>query len=169
LKIEVVATNGNEIRRVAWIHGSLGGISGGNHVRIGEDIHFTYHESGEFHIKRDNIKLSKSFGPKLSEFKGRFMLSMVAFSKEISALPYRKCEFKRTDEVIYIDTRFGQRKEVQLGMHLVENNRRDLLVPTLGRITLTDNGFTVSSQGEMPTHIHVFTSFNPWLEVEIFQ
>ena len=86
-RIEVLVTNGCEIRRFLWIERTSNGIYYGFCSEGGEMYHMSYHEDGNLFHYFMGKTIPKGKGPKLSDFKGLRQLSSIACTDEIGKLP----------------------------------------------------------------------------------
>jgi hypothetical protein len=149
-RIEVLVTDGSEIRRLLWLERRPNGVYWGWCSEGGEIFHASYHEDGNRFWIVQGKHQPQGAGPKLSEFKGCLQLANVAVRniKNIPmTAPYR---FKRLDSVVYIDMRTFREKGVNLDLFLLEPFRLDLLNPLF-------RSYWTGSQ------LHVFTSVEPWV------
>jgi len=117
-EIAVVITDGTSVRKLSWIKRTSKGFYL-SFLDPSNPIHISYHEDGEFHLRKDttrpvkgNVSLSVPIIPQglrqpLTNFYGEeeiytFVLDLSAES--LSCLPLfkkRKC-----DDMLYIDTRY---------------------------------------------------------------
>lgn len=148
-RIEVLITDGSEIRRFLWVERLSNGVYFGS---CGPDgfIHWTYHEDGRRSIKIREKNQKVGSGQKLSEFKGIFHLGQIAYSwlgRDIHK-PYR---FKKLDSVVYIDKR-NYENGLAMDLFLLEPFKFELL-----------NQFCDGLQKD--SQIHIFTSVEPWVAI----
>jgi hypothetical protein len=150
-RIEVLVTDGSEIRRLLWVERRPNGIYSGS---CGPDgfIHSTYHEDGNRFMKIRGKLQQIGSGQKLSEFKGIFHLGQIAYSwmgKIIITLP--SYNFRKIDSVIYIDMR-NYENGLDMDYFLLEPSKLELLNQFC-------DGLRKDSQ------IHIFTSVEPWVVI----
>jgi hypothetical protein len=149
-RIEVLMTDGSEIRRLLWVKRQPNGVYFGS---CGSDgfIHWSYHEDGNrFMTIRGKIQEVGS-RQKLSEFKGIFHLGQIAYSwfgRDPSAPLF---QFKKLDSVVYIDKR-NYENGLTMDLFLLEPFKIGLLNQFCG-------GLRKDSQ------IHIFTSVEPWIAI----
>jgi hypothetical protein len=148
-RIEVVATDGEEIRRLLWIEQSSDGSFYWGLVIPKMDLHSSYHASGKFRFSNYHEPLKEQ---KLSDFKGIRNLSTIAVGKDVKRITYKPFKQKKLDGVIYIDFRSMKKDTVNIHLFLVEQGRLELLQDLLKRAA-------------PDLQITIFTFVEPWLVV----
>jgi len=149
-RIEVLVTDGTEIRRAIWIERKPNGLYWG-WCSTGEIFHASYHEDGRLFWKVGGKTQPISTGSRLSEFTGiRPLVNIgVASMLKMPTLPYK---LRKLDSVVYIDLRTFGEDGINLDLMLLEPGKLELLDPLL-------KGWWAGS------HLHVFTSIEPWVVV----
>jgi len=154
-RLEVLVTDGGQIRRLIWIERTSNGIYWGYCSEGGEIFRQTYHNDGNrFSIVADKTRPIGT-GPRLSQFKGVLQLASTGWAPNIDLfkLPLTTSyQFKRLDSVVYIDIR-PIRKGVNVDLFLLEPLRLEFLNPLLEK------------SYRNPQTIHIFTSIEPWVAV----
>ena len=152
-RIEILVTDGREIRRFIWMERTSNGIYWGYCSEGGEIFRASYHEDGNKFWTVEGKTRPVGAGPRLSEFRGIHQLVNASVSVDhLLDLPITTpYELERSDSVVYIDLRpFGPK-----GLHLVimEPLRFELLSGLLKK------PYWKNSQ------IHVFTPIEPWVAI----
>ena len=148
-RIEVLVTDGQQIRRLLWLERKPNGMYLG-WCSKGEYFHVTYHEDGNMFWKIEGKAQPIKQGPRLSELKGLYPLSNMGVA-EIKELPLLEYKLRQVDSVVYIDSRTYP-KGFNLDVFLVEPERLDYLNPLFQQ-------FWKRAQW------HIFTSVEPWVVV----
>jgi hypothetical protein len=148
-RVEVVATDGEEIRRLLWIEQSKDGSFYWGLVIPENNLHSSYHASGTFRFSNYH-ELSQR--QKLPNFKGISNLSTVAVAKDVKKITYKPFKPKKLDGVVYIDFRAMKRNTVNIHLFLIEQDHLELLTGLL-------------SMASPDLQITIFTFMKPWLVV----
>lgn len=149
--IRVVATDGAVTKKILWICGTK------KHICYGWDVpenigHFTYHQSGKVHYKRNNKILGDVIQKiSLSNFKGKIQVGNGGFNRNLSGLPNVDFDYKKVDGLVWIDIRTikqSKKDSCNIDFQLVEPGRKDLIY-------------------QWPGHrsIHIFTFVQPWVVI----
>jgi hypothetical protein len=150
-RIEVLVTDGSEIRRFFWIERTINGVYFGS---CGPDgfIHWTYHNDGRRFVNIRENPEEVSAGQKLSEFKGIFHLGQIVYSwmgSDMVMLSPRN--FKKIDLVVYIDKR-NYENGLAMDIFLLEPFKLELL----------NQFYDGPRKG---SQILIFTSVEPWIAI----
>ncbi|MHA1832447.1 MAG: hypothetical protein ACTSV7_00530 [Candidatus Baldrarchaeia archaeon] len=148
-RVEVVATDGEEIRRLLWIEQLKDGSFYWGLVVPKSDVHSSYHASGTFRFSKYHEPLERQ---KLSNFKGISNLSTVAVAKDVKKIAYKPFKPKKLDGVVYIDFRAMKKNTVNIHLFLIEQGHPELLQGLL-------------SMASPDLQITIFTLMKPWLVV----
>lgn len=148
-RVEVVATDGEEIRRLLWIEQSKEGSFYWGLVIPKSDLHSSYHSSGALHFSKYHEPLERQ---KLSNFKGINNLSTLAVAKKVKKITYKPFKPKKLDGVVYIDFRAMKKNTVNIHLFLMEQGHPEFLQGLL-------------SMASSDLQITIFTVMSPWLVV----
>jgi hypothetical protein len=148
-RIEIIATDGKEMRRLLWIEQSKDKSFYWGLVIPESDLHSSYHASGRFRFSNYHELLERQ---KLSDFKGISNLVTVAFAKDVKKITYKPFELKKLDGVVYVDFRAMKKDTVNIHLSLIEQSHPELLQGLL-------------SMASSDLQISIFTFTKPWLVV----
>jgi len=149
-RVEIVATDGEEIRRLLWIEQSKDGSFYWGLVIPKSDVHSSYHTSGKFHF---SIYHKSSQRQKLSNFKGIANLAGLAVIKNLKKITYKPFKPKKLDGVVYVDFRAMKQHTINIDLFLIEQGHPELL-----------QGFLKRAAPDL--QITIFTAMKPWLVVD---
>jgi hypothetical protein len=150
-RIEVVATDGIETRRLIWVEQCEdGSFYWGICIPKG-DFHSSYHASGEMHFSKYH---EAQTWEKIAEFKGTRQLCFVGIINDLSKIHNSPYERKKLDGVAYVDVRTLQSNQISMSLHLVEKEHTEVLE-------------SVTKFFKNPT-ISLFTFTNPWVAIAVY-
>lgn len=139
MMIEVLAPDGESVRRVLWISMYEDGISIG-YVREGErsDQHWTYHSDGGVVFTGGGTKWRQGEKPRLDKVKGIDQLITIPIPvplKDSSAYPIysRKSSTENLEAVIYVDDALFPHGGVACTLYVVEPHRAEHLPRSMTR------------------------------------
>jgi len=157
MHLEVLATDGTQIKRVLFIDQTSNGIYAG-WIFKDRVTYLTYHNDGNRFIttkinnESEEIKEYLGKAQTLDNFRGLFQIADFSFASSISKLPYLpEYKLKRLDSILYIDTR-SYAQGIGCSVLLLEPNKFDLI-----------NNIVFHKEEEF----HIFTKFNPWILVSV--
>lgn len=116
-RVEVLATDGEEIRRLMWIEQAKDGSFYWGLVIPRSDVHSSYHPSGEFHF---SLYHKPSQRQKLANFKGITKLAGLAVIKNLKKITHKPFEPRKLDGVVYIDFRAMEQDTINIDLLLIE-------------------------------------------------
>jgi len=148
-RVEIVVTDGDEIRRLIWIVQGADGSFYWGLVVPKSDTHSTYHASGRFQFSKHH---KPSEWAKLSEFKGIKNLASVAVIKDLKKITFKPFKLSRLDGVVYVDFRSMKKDTVNIHLYLIEPGHPESLKGVL----------SIPSEDKQIT---IFTVMKPWLAV----
>lgn len=148
-RVEVVVSNGVEMRRLLWIEQSENGSFYWGLVVPDSDLHSSYHASGTFRSSRHHEPSERQ---KLSEFKGLSYILTIAVVKDVKRITYKPFELKELDGVFYIDFRAMKRDTVNIHLFLIEKDHLELL-----------HGFLSKASSDL--QMTIFAFMRPWLVI----
>lgn len=148
-RVEVVATDGEEIRRLLWIEQAKDGSFYWGLVIPESDVHSSYHASGKFHFSRYHEPMMRQ---ELATFEGVSNLSAIAVVKDLKKITYKTFKPRKLDGVVYIDFRAMEKDTVNIHLFLIEQNRSELINKLL-------------TKAGSDLQITIFTAMKPWLVV----
>jgi len=150
-RIEVVATDGVETRRLIWVEQRKdGSFYWGGCIPKG-DFHSSYHASGEMHFSRYH---EAQTWDAIASFKGVRQLCFVGIIKDLSRIHHSPYKRKKLDGVAYVDVRTLKSNQISISLHLVEKGNKEF-VESFNKIF------------KNPT-ISLFTFTNPWVAIAVY-
>jgi hypothetical protein len=150
-RIEVLATDGVETRRLIWVEQCEdGSFYWGVCIPKG-DFHSSYHASGRMHFSKYH---EAQIWEKIAHFKGVRQLCFVAIFKDLSKIHNSPYERKKLDGVAYVDVRTLKGNQISISLHLVEKGNTEF-VESFNKIF------------KNPT-ISLFTFTNPWVAIAVY-
>jgi hypothetical protein len=150
-RIEVVATDSIETRRLIWVEQCEdGSFYWGPCIPKG-DFHSSYHASGEMHFSKYH---EAQIWEKIEGFKGIRQLCFVGIIKDLSQIHNSSYERKKLDGVAYVDVRTLKSNQISISLHLVEKGHTEF-VESLTKIF------------KNPA-ISLFTFTNPWVAIAVY-
>lgn len=150
-RVEVLATDGEEIRRLMWIEQAKDGSFYWGLVIPRSDVHSSYHPSGEFHF---SLYHKPSQRQKLANFKGITNLAGLAVIKNLKKITHKPFEPRKLDGVVYIDFRAMEQDTINIDLLLIEQGHPELLQRFLKRAA-------------PDLQVTIFTVMKPWLVIAI--
>ena len=154
-RIEILATDGVLKVRLMWIQ--VGRDIYWGHLIKGHNIHFAYHENGEYHLKTADAGTEevryRTQWPPLSLFEGMAAIAGFALDKQLDGLPWIPYRNERIDYMVWIDTRSIRDRVLRTTILAVEPGRGDLI------------SSLVQSSPTCP--IYVYGSTKPWIAVQV--
>ena len=158
-RIEVLVTDGIEIRRLLWVqrkpNGVYFGMCNSMSNEFGEIMHFSYHEDGNRFLTLKGKKMALGVGQRLSEFKGIFHIGQTVDAWVGKDVGHELYQYRKLYSAIYIDRR---NFESGLNMHLW------LLEPFRFELLTNELAIERGNLGEF-SEIHIFSSLEPWIVV----
>ena len=149
-RIEVVATDGKETRRLIWIKQGKDGSFYYGDCTTGSGFHISYHESGEWHFdKYEKLALEKTVN-----LKGARQLGGYIINRNLSEIDRSPNKFRESD-VVYVDIRTFKTDYIRINLHLVEKGCFEAL----------------KSFPEIVNNpeISLFTFTNPWVAITVYR
>ena len=154
-RIEILATDGVLKVRLMWIQ--VGRDIYWGHLIKGHDIHFAYHETGEYHLKTADAGTEevryRTQWPPLTALKGMAAIAGFALDKQLDGLPWIPYTNERIDYMVWIDTRSMPDPVLRTTILAVEPGRGDLI------------SSLVQSAPSCP--IYVYGNAKPWIAVQV--
>ena len=150
-RIEVVATDGIETRRLIWIQqGRDGSFYWGPCIPEG-GFHSSYHASGKMLFSKYH---EPTVWERISKFKGIRQLSFIGMIKDLRKIHYSPFEHKKLDGVVYVDVRTLKGDQISISLHLIEKGHTEFL-----------QSLTKIFPNSM---ISLFTFTNPWIAIAVY-
>ena len=149
-RIEIVATDGIETRRLVWIEQDRDGSFYWGTTIPKSDFHSSYHASGKMHFSKYH---KPSFWERISEFKGTRQLASIAIVKDFHKIRHSQFKQRKLDGIVYVDFRTLKGDYVNISLHLIEKGHTEFLQP-----------LTKIFPNPM---ISLFTYTNPWVAIAV--
>jgi len=150
-RIEVVATDGIETRKLIWIEqGKDGSFYWGTCIPK-SNFHSSYHASGKMCFSQYH---EPTVWKRISKFKGTRQLAFIGIVKNFRAIKLSRFEHKKLDGIVYVDFRTLKGDAVNISLHLIEKEHTEFL-QSLTKI--------------FPNPIlFLFTFTNPWIVIAVY-
>lgn len=150
-RIEVVATDGIETRRLVWVEQGQDGSFYWGLCIPKSTSHSSYHASGKMHFSQYH---EPSIWERISKFRGTRQLAFIGIARDFHRIKPRRFEHKKLDGIVYADFRAIQGDYVNISLHLIEKEHTELL-----------KSLTKIFPNPM---ISLFTFTNPWVAIALY-
>lgn len=150
-RIEVVATDGVETRRLIWIEQGKDGSFYWGLCIPKDDFHSSYHASGKMLFSKYH---EPTVWERISKFRGIRQLSFIGIPKDLRKIHHSPYERKKLDGVVYVDVRTLKGNDIRISLHLIEKGHTKFL-----------QGLTKVFLNPM---MSLFTFTNPWVVIVVY-
>jgi len=158
-RIEVVATDGTETRRLIWIEqGKDGSFYWGTCIPK-LYFHSSYHASGKMHFSQYH---KPTVWERISKFTGSRQLANIGMTKDFDRIKSSRYELKKKlDGIVYVDFRTLRGDTINISLHLTEKGHIEFLQPFLEFL---------QSLPKVPQNpmVSLFTFTNPWVAIVVY-
>jgi len=157
-RIEVVATNGTETRRLIWIEQGRDGSFYWGLCIPKFYFHSSYHASGKMLFSQYH---KPTVWERISKFKGSRQLASIGIAKDFGRIKSSRYELKKLDGIVYVDFRTLRGDTINISLHLTEKGHTEFIKSFLDFL----QSQTEISQNPM---VSLFTFTNPWVAIVVY-